>query len=228
MAQDDSHKQAADHPSDEDEAVDKAVDDDAPQDGGVDDEDIDDEGADDDADYTYFCAECGHEQFDGDECEVCGCDDWEFVRLDEEGLRRLAESRGEDWRPGAARGRGGATGRRTSLLTEDLEASLDVFLDDLVEAMYGDGDEAGPDDEAEAVAGTETPSEADDGESVEAEDEAADIEAEASLRWKRLVAEETFREWVDANREWLVHEVLQSAPVGDDEVSGEEVPAGDE
>jgi hypothetical protein len=47
-------------------------------------------------DWTYFCNECGHEQAEGDSCDVCGSDDWEFVRLDEAGRLRQKATRARE------------------------------------------------------------------------------------------------------------------------------------
>ncbi len=59
----------------------------------------------DDECYTYFCVECGHEQLEGDTCDHCGGEEWEFVRLDAEGRQRQQEARaqglGDDSQPAA-------------------------------------------------------------------------------------------------------------------------------
>lgn len=91
------------------------------------------ESEDDLYDHTYFCSECGHEQFEGDQCEACGSDDWEFVRLDEEGLRRLTEARGESWEGGD--GLDAVVRRPAPLLTDALRTGLQSILDDLTDAL---------------------------------------------------------------------------------------------
>jgi hypothetical protein len=198
-------------------------------------DDFDEYAEDDDEeieDYTYFCTSCGHEQFEGEVCEVCGGDDWEFVRLDEEGLRRQAEARGEEWDETAIRRRA-AQAERVPLLTPELEDALDGILEDLVIGMYGGGATTDA-DAPEADAATEADPEAAD--TVEADETAGntaddDVEPdeERSPRGKRLGAEETLREWMETNREWLVQEVLRTAPVtagGSDR--GEEASSEDE
>ncbi len=181
-------------------------------------DDLDDYAEDEDEeieDYTYFCTACGHEQFEGEVCEVCGGDDWEFVRLDEEGLRRQAEARGEDWDEASVRRRAVAT-KRVPLLTLELEDALDGIVEDLVIGMYGGGADSDA-DAGDVADANETAAAGGAGGAGGAVEVAADAEAEPdeglSPRWKRFVAEETLREWVETNREWLVHEVLQTAPV---------------
>ena len=76
------------------------------EDVAVEDDELEDVSEDDDDEgYTYFCVECGHEQLEGDVCDRCGADDWEFVRLDAEGRLRQQEARaqglGDDAQPEA-------------------------------------------------------------------------------------------------------------------------------
>jgi hypothetical protein len=62
------------------------------------------ESLDEDDDHTYLCSGCGHEQRDGDTCDLCGGRDWEFVRLDAGGLRRVREARLREPAGGEPRG----------------------------------------------------------------------------------------------------------------------------